>query len=97
MSLFDSDTVEIVEPDVLDEVGIALPAKCLLYNDEWHTFDEVISQIMKATGCSYEKAESHTLEVHYKGKSVVYEGDLGKCLGVSSILEEIALHTQVEY
>jgi ATP-dependent Clp protease adaptor protein ClpS len=72
-------------------------SKVILYNDEWHTFEEVIGQIIKAIKCTPEKAESLTLEVHYKGKAVVYEGDMPECLKVSSILEEIDLHTQIEY
>lgn len=71
--------------------------KVILFNDDWHTFDEVIAQLMKATGISYQKAEALTLEVHEKGKACVYDGELSECLRVSSILEEIALHTQIEY
>ncbi len=69
--------------------------RVILYNDDWHTFDEVIEQLMKATGCNFEKARSLSFEVHVKGKAVVFSGELSKCLKVSSVLEEIALHTQV--
>lgn len=74
---------------------IGIPFKVVLFNDDWHTFDEVISQLMKAVHCSFEKARDFAFEVHTKGKSCVYVGDLQNCLKVSSILEEIALHTQV--
>ena len=97
MNIFDTDTLESVEAETIDTVEVVLPAKCVLFNDEWHTFDEVITQIIKATGCSYSKAERHTLEVHNSGKSIVYNGELGRCLEVSSVLEEIALHTKVEF
>lgn len=69
--------------------------KVVLYNDDWHTFEEVIYQLIKAIGCSFEKAKKLTLEVHFQGKSVVYFGKLNTCLKVSSILEEIELHTQI--
>lgn len=82
------------DSDVLEEVG--LQCRVILFNDEWHTFDEVIEQIMIATHCSYEHAERCTLEVHHAGKAVVYHGELDACLRVSAILEEIALHTQLE-
>jgi ATP-dependent Clp protease adaptor protein ClpS len=80
--------------DVLEEVS--LECRVILFNDEWHTFDEVIEQIIIATHCSYEHAERCTLEVHHQGKALVYHGELTACLRVSAILEEIALHTQVE-
>jgi len=78
------------------EEEIQEPAKVILFNDEVHTFDEVIMQIMRATGCNLTKAEALTWEVHNTGKSIVYQGELLKCMQVSSMLEEIELMTQIE-
>jgi ATP-dependent Clp protease adaptor protein ClpS len=72
------------------------PAKVILYNDDVHSFEEVIGQLIKATGCSTEKAEGLAWEVHTRGKAVVYTGEMSKCLKVNSVLEEIDLHTQIE-
>ncbi len=87
-------TVEL--PDLDQETITALVPKVILFNDEWHTFEEVINQIIKATGCSTEKAERLTWEVHELGKAMVFEGEMSDCLRVSSILEEIKLHTHIE-
>jgi ATP-dependent Clp protease adaptor protein ClpS len=84
-----------IDEDIGD--GTTNAAKVILFNDDWHTFDEVINQIIKATGCSLEKAESLTWEVHNKGKALVYSGEMHECLRVSGVLEEINLHTQIEY
>jgi ATP-dependent Clp protease adaptor protein ClpS len=92
-----ASSVELDFPDLEEEVVTKLSNRVILFNDEWHTFDEVIQQIIKATGCSTEKAEVLTLEVHNTGKSMVYEGDMIDCLRVSTILEEIALRTQIEF
>ena len=43
-----------------------------------------------------ERAEALTWEVHNSGKAMVYEGPMSECLRVSQVLEEIALHTQIE-
>ena len=86
---------EYFEEEVSEDTEIGLPFKVILYNDDWHTFDEVILQLIKAVHCSYEEARSHAFEVHVKGKSVVFAGSINKCLQVSSILEQIALNTQV--
>ncbi|HUI31036.1 MAG TPA: ATP-dependent Clp protease adaptor ClpS [Candidatus Acidoferrales bacterium] len=72
------------------------PARVILFNDAWHTFEEVIGQIIKATGCDTKRAEQITMEVHTKGKAVVFEGEMTECLRVNSVLEEISLHTQIE-
>lgn len=87
--------IESPEPDVDVEIGIE--ARVILFNDNAHTFDEVIEQLIKATGCTGEQAEAMTIEVHARGKAAVYEGQVTECLRVSSVLEEIALHTQIEY
>ncbi len=81
--------------DLLESVETEISARVLLFNDEVHTFDEVIDQIIKATGCSPDRAEDLTLQVHHFGKAIVYDGDMSECLRVSGILEEIALHTQI--
>lgn len=81
---------------VLEETILGLQARVILYNDEEHTFDEVIYQLIKATGCSTHRAEELAFEVDGRGLACVYQGDVTRCLGVSSVLQEIALHTSVE-
>ncbi len=85
----DSDT------DVIDEV--INQSKVILFNDEIHSFDDVIIQLIKAIKCPTDTAELLAYEVHNKGKAVVFSGDMHECLKVSSILEEIALLTQIEF
>ena len=85
------------DPEFDTEVAIATPIRVVLYNDQEHSFDEVITQIVIATGCTYTLAEALTYEVHHTGKAMVFEGDLNDCLRVSTVLEEISLHTQLEF
>ena len=87
--------IEQQELTGIDE-AIQEPAKVILFNDEVHTFDEVIVQIMCATGCNLTKAETLTLQVHHEGKAIVYQGEIVKCMQVSGVLEEIELLTQIE-
>ena len=84
------------EQDEDVEVVIQEPAKVILFNDEVHTFEEVIGQIIKATGCDSGRAEALTWEVHSTGKAMVFEGEMTKCVEVSGVLEEIDLTTQIE-
>ncbi|MBI2794997.1 MAG: ATP-dependent Clp protease adaptor ClpS [Ignavibacteria bacterium] len=92
-----------LEPFVIDkpeldvDVEISIEARVILFNDAEHSFDEVIEQLIKAVGCTQEQAEAMTFEVHVRGKAAVYEGQVTECLRVSTILEEIALHTRIEY
>lgn len=79
-----------------DEVLTEEPTKVILFNDNEHTFDEVIAQLIKALKCTSQHAESLTWDVHNQGKAVVFTGELVKCMEVSSVLEEIKLMTQIE-
>lgn len=85
----------IESPETDEETSVGLESRVVLYNDDWHTFDEVIFQIIKAISCSFETARELAFETHVKGKSVVFSGEMAQCLKVSSILEEIELHTQI--
>jgi ATP-dependent Clp protease adapter protein ClpS len=76
--------------DVLDAYRV------VLFNDEEHTFDEVIFQLIKAVRCTRQRAEKHTWEVHTKGRSVVYAGAIAECIRVSAVLEEIKLKTEIQ-
>jgi ATP-dependent Clp protease adaptor protein ClpS len=66
----------LIEVDVLEESkeeeALDNPWKLILYDDDIHTFDEVINQLMKALGCSRAHAEELTYKVHNEGKAVVY-------------------------
>lgn len=95
-SLLSAGPAELDMPELDEDVAVKLSSRVILFNDEWHTFEEVIEQIIKATGCSFDKAEDLTWEVHNSGKAMVFEGDMGDCLRVSNVLEEIKLRTQIE-
>lgn len=95
LKMLEEKPTGITEPEFDEEIDVGLPFKVVLYNDDWHTFDEVIEQIIKAINCSMQKARDLTFEVHVKGKAIVFFGPLPECLKVSSVLEEIELHTQI--
>ena len=77
-------------------VELGNPWQVVLYNDEAHSFDEVIIQIRKATGYSVERAANITFRVHKNGKAIVFIGDLAPCEKVAAILGQIKLSTSLE-
>jgi ATP-dependent Clp protease adaptor protein ClpS len=72
------------------------PVRVILFNDDVHTMEEVIAQLMKALRCTEHKAEALALDVHNNGKGVVFSGEILRCMEVSQILEQIQLMTQIE-
>lgn len=87
------DVEVLVKED--DGTGSDHPWHVILFNDEVHTFDEVIGQLIKATGCSKGRAEKLAWKVHTEGKANVYEGTFEECFGVQAVLKEIQLVTEI--
>lgn len=87
-----------VEVDVEEETEERLdePWKVILYNDDIHTFEEVILQLLKATGCTTQEAERIAWQAHMNGKAVAYEGTFDECFRVNAVLREIQLVTEIE-
>ena len=80
-----------------DSETSSLSATVLLFNDDYHTFEEVAGQLIKATRCNPSKAKRLTWIVHTQGKALVFTGDIQICIKVSETLEEIDLRTRIEY
>lgn len=87
--------VEVLEIEK-EEEDEDTPWRVILYNDEIHTFDEVIGQLIKALGCSQDHAEKLTFKVHNDGKAQVFEGSFEECFEVNSVLKEIQLITEIK-
>jgi ATP-dependent Clp protease adaptor protein ClpS len=88
--------LEITKKDTKQETELDNPWQVVLFNDEVHSFDEVILQIQKATGYSLERATELTWRVHNSGKAVVYYGSKTDCEKVAGVLGQIKLLVQVE-
>jgi ATP-dependent Clp protease adapter protein ClpS len=89
---------ELPGPDVITEVedDEKTPWRVMLFDDDIHTFEEVINQLMKALHCDTPYAEELTLQVHNEGKAKVFEGSFEACLDVNGVLEEIQLITEIK-
>lgn len=88
------ETEVLVEEET--EERLDEPWRVILYNDDVHTFDEVIMQLIKATGCSTADAERLAWKVHTEGKAKVFDGTFEECFRVQAILREIQLVTEIE-
>jgi ATP-dependent Clp protease adaptor protein ClpS len=84
-----------VDVDMSEETRVATPWRVILFNDEVHTFDEVIRQIVIAIDCSVARAEALAWQVHTKGKANVFDGGFEACFRVQSILRDIELITEL--
>ncbi|HKK46955.1 MAG TPA: ATP-dependent Clp protease adaptor ClpS [Balneolaceae bacterium] len=87
--------VDVLEEEQEDEEE-KTPWRVILYDDDIHTFDEVIEQLIKALGCSQSRAEELTFKVHNEGKAEVFEGSFEECFEVNGVLKEIQLVTEIK-
>jgi ATP-dependent Clp protease adaptor protein ClpS len=71
-------------------------SQVFLFNCECHTFEEVISQLLKAVpGMTRPLAEELAWRVHTTGLAEVYRGGASDCDRVARILGETGLIVQV--
>lgn len=89
-----TETEVAVETEV--ETREDTPWRVILFDDDIHTFEEVIVQLMRATGCSAAQGEKHAWTVHTRGKDCVYEGEFEDCFRVQGVLREIQLVTEIQ-
>jgi ATP-dependent Clp protease adaptor protein ClpS len=87
---------EVLEPATDERVETSRPWQVVLFNDDWHTFDEVILQVQKATGCRLEEAVRITLTAHHEGRAVCFSGPFERCEVVATKLQEIRLGVTIE-
>ena len=73
----------------------AAPWNVILFNDDIHSFDEVIMQLIKATGCSSVEAARTALKAHFTGKALAFAGSFPECYRVNGALRAIQLTTEI--
>ncbi len=67
-----------------------------LFNDDFHSIDEVVGQILKALKCELDMAVDIMLRAHTRGSATVIIADQATADGVASTLREILLVVSVE-
>jgi ATP-dependent Clp protease adaptor protein ClpS len=68
----------------------------ILYNCDCHTFDEVVGQLQKATGCTAERAWQIAVEAHYRGRAVAHTGSEEECDRAAAVLRAIRLRVETD-
>lgn len=89
-----TDTLQNTE--VLGDVQVTGPWVVILYNDDYHDFDEVILQVQRATGCSLEEAVCVTATAHLEGRAVAHHGSQDECERAANVLRQIRLQAETD-
>jgi ATP-dependent Clp protease adaptor protein ClpS len=74
LSTVRSGGVDVPEIEVRDSVSSDLPWNVVVHNDPVNLMSYVTKVFVKVFGFSTERANKHMLEVHHKGRSIVWSG-----------------------
>lgn len=66
------------EPELDEDISLDAAWNVIVHNDPVNLMSYVVKVFMKVLGFSLERAEKHMLEVHHKGRSVVWTGEREK-------------------
>lgn len=85
-------------PEAIEDLGTGSGegSKVFLFNCECHSFEDVITQLLKAVpGMTRPLAEELAWRVHTQGMAEVYRGSPAECDRVAKVLGETGLIVQV--
>ncbi|KAI9228118.1 MAG: hypothetical protein DHS80DRAFT_16059, partial [Piptocephalis tieghemiana] len=86
-----------IEDELGHETSQGTMYACILWNDETHSFDEVVSQITLAARLSDAKALRITEEVDARGRAIlIYRRDLRILHSIARKVEEIGLQLSIQ-
>ena len=88
---------QVTPEEITDRgAGSGEGSKVFLFNCECHSFEEVITQLLKAVpGMTRSLAEDLAWRVHTQGLAEVYRGGESECERVAKVLGETGLIVQV--
>ena len=63
-----------IKDEIQDDYHLQDPRELVVFNDDFNTFDHVISILVKVCRHTLEQAEQCTWIIHYRGKCTVRQG-----------------------
>lgn len=83
------ETIIAVDEVVVDEYNV------VVYNDDFNTFEHVITTLIKVCKHTPEQAEQCTWLIHYKGKCVVKSGELDQLRPIKDAICEAGIDAKI--
>jgi ATP-dependent Clp protease adaptor protein ClpS len=83
------------EVEVLDDIGFTDVKDLVVFNDDYNTFEHVISTLIKVCKHSAEQAEQCTIIIHYKGKCAVKTGSFNELKPMRNAICEKGISAEI--
>ena len=93
--VFTAERSPIIVPLAANSDGSNAGWKTILFNCYCHSFDEVVTHIMRATRCDIEKGTYIAVTAEIIGEAMVCRGTKEHCKNVASILGGVGLNVAV--
>ena len=87
-----SDDASLIIPsadqwdDLNRDVELNGPYMVIEYDDDVHSRKDVIVQLQRATGCTFNRAHAVSWEIDLRGRAIVYSGNRIDCERVAKVL-----------
>lgn len=82
--------------DEIEQIAEEPAHNTILYNDDYHVFEDVVHMVRVATGKSIMDAYAITLEAHNNDRAVCYSGEKKDCEKVAQTLRNAGLIVEVD-
>ncbi|XP_034051112.1 E3 ubiquitin-protein ligase UBR1 isoform X2 [Thalassophryne amazonica] len=69
---------------------------CVLYNDEHHSYDHVISTLQRSVHCDHAEAQMHTVLIDNEGRQPVKRSTLQSCLQAKDLIRHNSEHISLQ-
>lgn len=66
-----------------------------VYNNDYNTYEQVMTILMLATGCNAEEAYIEAWEIDHLGKSVVHNAQEEECRSAAEVIATIGIRVEV--
>jgi len=84
------------DTDVLVEEDVLLGSHLIVYNDEVNSFEYVIITLIEVCEHSQEQAEQCTLQIHFRGKCVVKNGQFEELVKMRNEICRRGISAEIE-
>uniref|UniRef100_A0A7N8XEN9 E3 ubiquitin-protein ligase n=1 Tax=Mastacembelus armatus TaxID=205130 RepID=A0A7N8XEN9_9TELE len=69
---------------------------CVLYNDEHHSYDQVIYTLQRSVNCDQAEAQTHTALIDKEGRRAVKRGTLSSCQIAHDLIKSNSEHISLQ-
>lgn len=90
-------TAPEVSPSIIESIEqLKSPEwKITVFDNNYNTYEEVITILILATGCGFDEAHAEAWEIDHYGKCIVHRGPESECQIAAKLISRIGIQVEV--